>query len=252
MSESEERFGLSHQDRESLRQGAPQLAKLLRNRDAHLADGLTWDRRVAAKLHEDARFCFECLCRSGADRRGLAAAVWIALHANKVKEQFIRRIGTKQRRVGVVSQLRSTASLMESLAVSVGLTGEAETAFTHSPQGNSTAFQFPFGVSRTLETYAFLVECIPKIGTFVGVRSPRDVERYIVAAYVKKATGSWHDCETSVLLSSIESRGPDRLYDESTHRMWRTRNFERIDKLGDILVDSIHTLASSMDSNEHF
>jgi hypothetical protein len=61
--------------------------------------------------------------------------------------------------------------------------------------------------------------------------------KYLFSAYVYRATSRFHDKEVSDLIGAALGI----TYDETAHRMWRNRNYKRIDKtlsnIADILAD---------------
>jgi hypothetical protein len=56
------------------------------------------------------------------------------------------------------------------------------------------------------------------------IRSIREVARYVFTSYVKHATGSFRDRNVSGLLSEVIDS-----FDEVTQRMWRHRNYKRLE-----------------------
>ncbi len=71
----------------------------------------------------------------------------------------------------------------------------------------------------------------------IGVSTADTLAKYIFTAYVFRATTRFRDAEVSALIGA--SLGID--YDEIAHRMWRNRNYRRIDKklsgIADMLTD---------------
>jgi hypothetical protein len=54
-----------------------------------------------------------------------------------------------------------------------------------------------------------------------------ELSKYLLSSYVQVMTGRFHDRSVSGLVGEA-SVSPE--YNEVSHRMWRTRNYERIDK----------------------
>ena len=50
-------------------------------------------------------------------------------------------------------------------------------------------------------------------------------DRCVLTAYVKRATGEWHDKEVAVLLSASN----ETYYDEDMHRQWRLSHLHEIE-----------------------
>jgi hypothetical protein len=64
--------------------------------------------------------------------------------------------------------------------------------------------------------------------------SAESLPKYLLSAYVKQATGDFHDREVSALIGSALGTG---IYDETAHRMWRSRNYEQLDKTSSALAN---------------
>jgi|SRR5580700_2122486 hypothetical protein len=64
--------------------------------------------------------------------------------------------------------------------------------------------------------------CLSKIPTAL-----QELSKYLLTSYIRKMTGRFHDRSASVLIQELV--GPTN-YDEVAQRMWRARNYKRIDK----------------------
>jgi hypothetical protein len=62
----------------------------------------------------------------------------------------------------------------------------------------------------------------------IDIRSLPELARCLLVAYVELATGRSHDREVSSLYSIALGLAA---YDEVAHRMWRTRNRERVNSV---------------------
>jgi hypothetical protein len=101
----------------------------------------------------------------------------------------------------------------------------------------------PATVIRALPLYASFLGIFEVIADESHVGTTGTLSRYFVSAYVKRATGGFHDEDVSALIgAAIENS-----YDETAHRVWRSRNYERIDKQLSGLVELLfgHTLIES-------
>jgi hypothetical protein len=85
-------------------------------------------------------------------------------------------------------------------------------------------------ISRLVSELRFHTRLMNFAGTISAeteTRSPAELAKYLASSYVLSMTGRFHDRCVSGLVS--EASGSLE-YIEVTHRMWRTRNYERIDK----------------------
>jgi hypothetical protein len=51
--------------------------------------------------------------------------------------------------------------------------------------------------------------------------------KYVLASYVKRSTGRFHDRNVSALIGALTQSSD---FNEVAQRMWRSRNYKRLDK----------------------
>ena len=85
----------------------------------------------------------------------------------------------------------------------------------------------PATVVKALRLYARLLGMFDAISEETQAHSAESFPKYSISAYVKRTTGSFHDREVSTLIGSVVCRPA---YDEIAHRMWRSRNYEKLGK----------------------
>ena len=78
---------------------------------------------------------------------------------------------------------------------------------------------------RVLRLYASLLRKLGSLGKKTGINSTDTLWKYVFSAYVHRATQGFHDVQVSRVIEAVLNEG----YDETAHRMWRSRNYERID-----------------------
>jgi len=78
---------------------------------------------------------------------------------------------------------------------------------------------------RALRFYASSLRKFDRISNDTGISSSDMLAKYAISAYVHRASGGFHDAEVSTLIGAVLRS----VYDETAHRMWRSRNYERID-----------------------
>jgi len=64
--------------------------------------------------------------------------------------------------------------------------------------------------------------------------SSDSIPKYLISAYVKRATGDFHDAQVSALIGSALGTGT---CDETAHRMWRSRNYAQLEQEYSSLAD---------------
>ena len=84
-----------------------------------------------------------------------------------------------------------------------------------------------------------MVVLAKKLSVDTETRSIRDFLKYILAGYVKRATGRYHDKGVSALLADVAGP-PD--YNEVAQRMWRLRNYQRMEKYFSIFTDFLFAM----------
>ena len=98
--------------------------------------------------------------------------------------------------------------------------------------------RIPFSrVASELRFYVRFLNLAQSLRKDTESHSLEEVSKYLLASYVKRMTGRLHDRNVSGLIG--EMAGPSD-YNEVAQRMWRLRNYRRLEKhhskLGDFLV----------------
>jgi hypothetical protein len=166
---------------------------------------------------------FEVLCDQGCHPWSLAVSVFAAefypILVLSVRAAFVR----SKQRVGYSRKLRQAADIL------------GQTVFTDKMKDglwlklkarHESLPEPPSAMIRDLEFYARLFEFAELVSRNAGIKSDRDLPRFIVTSYVHPATGRWHDKEVSAL---VQGDGTE-IYDETAHRVWRNRNFSRLNR----------------------
>jgi hypothetical protein len=80
-------------------------------------------------------------------------------------------------------------------------------------------------VVSELRLYVRFINFASSISADTEIRSPEELSKYLLSSYVLRMTGRFHDRSVASLIG--ETAGSPE-YNEVAHRMWRTRNYERI------------------------
>ena len=86
----------------------------------------------------------------------------------------------------------------------------------------------PRVIVEELRRYADLLEFLASFVKFTGGRSPLAMTKYLFSNYVQQVTSQPHDAAVSALIS--EARPSRKTYGEVDHRIWRSRNYVRLDR----------------------
>jgi hypothetical protein len=93
--------------------------------------------------------------------------------------------------------------------------------------------------------YIRLINGADRIAVDTESHSLVEVCKYLLASYAKRATGNFHDRNVSGLIEELSGSS----YEELAQRMWRRRNYSRLDKhsswLTDILIAASVVIAQS-------
>jgi hypothetical protein len=85
----------------------------------------------------------------------------------------------------------------------------------------------PSRLISVLRTYIRAINLAEKLAADLETRSILELSKYLLASYVKRATGRFHDKNVSGILAAVV--GPSE-HNDVAQRMWRHRNYSRIDK----------------------
>lgn len=140
----------------------------------------------------------------------------------------------------VSNNLKKTAKLIESFFSFTILLEDEELISKFIEVGRIA----PGRLASELKMYARLLDFVDLLPHEAKTRSLADFAKFSLTEYAKLATGRFRDRNVSSLIA--ETIGPSD-YNEVAHRMWRLRNFRRMNshfqKLSD-LIYNIHILAT--------
>ncbi len=95
-----------------------------------------------------------------------------------------------------------------------------------------------------LRFYIKLINGADRIRVDTGSHSLVEVCKYLLASYAERATGNFHDRNVSGLIEELTGSS----YEEPAQRMWRKRNYRRLDKhfssMTDLLIAASVVIAS--------
>jgi hypothetical protein len=192
---------------------------------------------------------FDELCGKGCSEASLALALQSFRIAQSAERVWRRAVASARRRQQVVRTLDNAAHVLEELQNSLDLAvlEEAKRSLPENLRESATSDRellniisriepewpsyapvpSPATMIRGLRLYARTLNLFRAISEETQAHSSDSVPRYLISAYVKRSTGDFHDAQVSALIGS--AMGVEA-YDETAHRMWRLRNYKRLEK----------------------
>lgn len=204
-----------------------------------------WAKEQRDSLREwSAETSFDALCENGCAALPLAITVASYQPLSALEKKWRLVVGPPRERDQKIRVLEKAATVLQELQISYADAVASDQKDLLHPEvlewfrrelispshldvrwpKNATA-PHPATVVRSLRRYASCLRMFEAIGDESHVGSTDTLSRYFVSAYVKRATGAFHDAEVSALIGA----GLRTSYDETAHRVWRSRNYDRID-----------------------
>jgi hypothetical protein len=169
-----------------------------------------------------AREDFAELCDAGCLQLTLAAIVVLLRYSPLLEGFWTEMVGRPDNREKATRTLQDAAQTLEGLFSSV-------IALEHKGQSAEFTKIGRLPVSQVTSELRFYIEFINFAATLrveKEIRSPIELSKYLLTSYIRKMTGRFRDRNASVLIQELI--GPTS-YDEVAQRMWRARNYQRID-----------------------
>lgn len=182
-----------------------------------------WIARQRRRIAEEcgAGLEYDALLRAGCSPAMLVVLVAAVRHAPSVA-QFTRAIfGSRRPRECLIRSLEKSATLLERM-----FPAEMEDAEAAARVERESGVLLPRRITGSLRDYAGMLAFLNKLPDVSAVRSVLEAARFFLCAYVRDATGTWHDAEVGALAGCAEGAAGD----ETAQRMWRARNFRRLAK----------------------
>jgi hypothetical protein len=185
----------------------------------------------------EARADFSELCEAGCAPFILASIVGMIRLSPRLNELWNTMVGSPYRREKMTQSLERAAATLEGLFKDV-IAGEDENQRADFAKVGRLP---PSLVVSEIRLWARCITLTEKVTEKVETRSLTELTRYLLAAYVKRATGNFCDRNVSGLLGEIAG-SPN--HNEVAQRMWRNRNFQRLDNHLSWILDPVFDLGS--------
>jgi hypothetical protein len=163
------------------------------------------------------------LCNWGCHAQSLALILSLLGISAGLESFWASTFGNKRKRAQNARLLMKTAETLEQVFTTFNVDSkELSEALRESANVPSIAETI-----RGLKLYARLILVFEGIAKDTSIRSLGEMCKYGLSAYVKLSTGRFHDKYVSAMVAGALSTFE---YDESAHKMWRTRNYHRLDE----------------------
>jgi hypothetical protein len=196
---------------------------------------------------------FDILCGAGCSPVALAICLWAIEACDRWQEAWRATVGSKRHRIQIQRTLEKAAATLQEVQDSFngavlaivkksfseelresggnidlrGLTTDSFDLNIESEWPAGAPAPPPTTVIRALRFYIRMLELFETMSAKTQAHSSESFSKYLISAYVRRATGAFHDSEVSALIgSSLRTRG----YDETAHRNWRSRNYRQLDQ----------------------
>jgi len=194
----------------------------LRSREINVDQLLAeWAQQETQRLASPgAREDFAELCNEGCNPHVLAALIKLIRATPHLEAIWTTLVGPLENRQKVRRTLESAAATLEK---AFGGFEEEKVRAECARIGRIP----PSRIVSELRLYARVIGLSELLAARTEAHSLAEVSKYILCSYIERQSGRPHDRNASGLIGAIVN-SPD--YNEVAHRMWRNRNFERLEK----------------------
>ena len=183
---------------------------------------------------------FEELCEAGCDPLVLASIIGLIRLSPRTENWWKLFVGDADKRRKTTIALERAATALEDVFRDV-IAGEDENRRQYFAK---VGFLPPSRLVSQTRFYASMLNVFEVWAEKDEVHSLEEFTKYLLVGYVNRATGRFCDRTVSALIGEIIGL-PD--YDEVAWRMWRSRNYRRLDDhlswIPDLLLDMGNDIA---------
>lgn len=181
----------------------------------------TWSTQTKGKLaNPGAQFDFEELCKQGCSPIVLAFIVAVMRFSPELPLLWSQIAGPREQRRKIGIGFQKTAQKVEDVFRDL-----MKADIKMPPYLTAKGILPPATVATSLRFYSRFLNLEESLTT--ETRSSEEVAKYLLVGYIKKATNRYRDRNAATIIGEI--LGPVD-YNEVAQRMWRSRNYRRLDK----------------------
>jgi hypothetical protein len=184
----------------------------------------SWAKEEAKALETwGARGDFNELCAHGCTPEILAVLIASFRFCPNLDNFWTEMVGHPDNREKATKTLEKAAAVLETL---FGRLIESEDE--HQKAEFIKLGRLPIStVVSELRFYMKFITFAERFSAYTELTSLSEICKYVFASYVKRSTGRFHDRNLSGLIGAL-TQSLD--FDEVAQRMWRSRNYKRLDK----------------------
>jgi hypothetical protein len=199
-------------------------------RETGLAKGIDVDQELKVWAADQAKRLaspgareeFAELCQGGCTPQVLAVIVVLMRNSPGLEIFWKTVMGPAPKRQKTTRTLEKAAATLEEIFGGfIALADQDATIFTKMGR-------IPLSrVVSELRFYIRLTNLVESVRKKTGSHSLAEVSKYLLSSYVRRMTGNFHDRNISGLVAELTGSVE---HTEVAHRMWRSRNYRRLDK----------------------
>jgi hypothetical protein len=206
------------------------------NIDEHFAK---WAEQEAQKLNSPgAQEDFAELCKDACNPQVLAANITLIRYCPRFESIWAMMVGPPENRQKVAGILEDAAATLENVFRGFMAVEDENDRAKFAKIGRIP----PSRMVSELRLYGRLINMAKLLAVDTEAHSLEEVSRYILSSYVNRATGRPHDKNVSGLIAEI-TNSPH--YNEVAYRMWRNRNYERLEKYFSWIIDLLVAMVTA-------
>jgi hypothetical protein len=166
---------------------------------------------------------FAELCKDGCLRQALALLVAMLRYSPMLETYWVEMVGNLDKRDKTARALEKAAKTLEGLFADIVASEKSGKNEVFSQVGLVPISSVISG----LRFHVRFINFARSLSADTGTRSPAELSKYLLSSYVKRMTGRFHDKSVSCLIGEICG---SQDYNEVAQRMWRLRNYRRLEK----------------------
>jgi hypothetical protein len=182
---------------------------------------LHWAKEQAERLKSPGALDdFAELCNDGCFFQALAVIVFLVRVSPRLGPSWAKIVGASARRNKVSRDMEYCANLVDSLFRDLENEVGAQLLKTLGRVP-------PSRVAEELRFYTRFIKSAEAIKTDTRTHSATEVAKYLLTSYVERITRRPHDKNVAGIIAELTGKPK---YGEVDQRMWRSRNYDRLDK----------------------
>lgn len=200
-------------------------------RESQRSKGIDVDQLLAEWAQEEtqrlaspgAREDFSELCNDGCNPLMLAALTKLIRASPRLEAIWTILVGPAENRQKLRRTMENAATTLEEVFGAVIAVEEEKDRAKYAGIGRIP----PSRMVSELRLYARVISLGESLAARTEAHSLAEVSKYVLCGYIERQSGRPHDRNVSGLIGET-ANSPD--YNEVAHRMWRNRNYERLEK----------------------